>query len=424
MEYMDDNRYGVGIDIGTGSVKVVVGVCPRDSAENNESILPNIIGVGMQPSAGIRKGIITDIAKVSRVLDKALSQAEQMSGQAIHHATFSVNGTKITGIQSRGVVAVNGDRQTIGSGETERVIKAAQVVKLAPNQIILNASPRTYKVDNQDGIRDPIGMTGVRLEVDAFVTTALSPQLRNIDSVASNSSIEQSSPCIPAGVASSSIALNDQQKENGAASLDIGHSTTTLVVYDEGDIVDIKVLPIGSNNITSDLAIGLQTDLDIAEQVKIQHAVAAPQLRRGNEEMVAIKVAQPDGSVHKIGFKTELIDTIVATRLAELFELVNKELKRIHRAGALPGGIMITGGGAKLRGITDFSRMALQINTHAFAPQNYQMVSKLAADPSFTAAIGLMEQDLSQVMNGPEQGRRRSSNRGSGIFAKLFHFGK
>lgn len=416
---MDSNGYGVGIDIGTGSVKVVVGVWPKDT-ESSSIILPNIIGVGVQPSLGMRKGVIVDIDKVYRTLDKALGDAERMSGLTIDHAMYSINGTKITGMSSRGVVAVNGPGQKISRDEVERAIKAAQIVKLAPNQVILSTQPRTYKVDNQDGIRDPVDMTGVRLEVDAYVTTAIEPQIRNIDEVAQLSKVDRDNSCVPSGVAASDIALTDQQRENGAAVLDIGHSTTTLVIYDEGDIVDIKVIPIGSNNITCDLAVGLQTDFAIAEQVKIRHAVAAPELRRGNETVLTVKAEQPDGRIHAFSFKPDLVDSIVAARLLELFEQVNKELKRVHYQAALPGGIVLTGGGAKLRGITDLARAALKINTHVFTPRNYQMVSKIAADPSFSAAIRLMERDLDAQIHDKQQ----QSSRHGGLkrLLKLFHF--
>lgn len=409
------NKYVVGIDIGTGTVKVVVGSLAPNENGDFVGVAPTIIGVGVQPNLGMRKGVIVDINKVCEAVDQALADAEKMSGIHVDAATVSINGMNIAGMSSRGVIAVNSNNGVITQDEINRVLEAATIVKLAPNRVILNTEARTFKVDNQDGIRDPIDMSGVRLEVDAYVITALMPQLRNIEQVLAQLELTPHKPYVPSGLAAARIALSDQQRENGALLVEIGHSTTTMVVYEEGDIIDIKVFPVGSNNITTDLAVGLKTDLDIAEQVKVQHAVAAPELRRGNESVVAVKVMTPGGEPKRIGFKAEVVDTIVEARLEELFELINKELKRIKKAANLPGGLVLTGGGANLRGIADYAKRALQMNARVYKPQGYKDVSKRIASPSFVTAVGLMEIDAdSAVLNVIEEEPQRS-----GFFGKL-----
>lgn len=384
---MDINKYAVGIDIGTNLIKVVVGssMTPAEDATSTPTKL-TIIGVGQSDTTGMRKGVIVSQDSVAQALDRALSDAERMSGYHIDAATVSINGSHIVGLSSQGVIAVaNGG--AIGADEINRVREAAEVVQLPPNREILDTTPRNYKLDSQDNIRDPFGMTGIRLEVDAYMITALTPHLRNIEKVLDLTQV-RANRILPAGLAAAQASLSDQQRENGVVAVDIGATTTNMAVYEEGDITHIAVLPIGSANITNDLAIGLRTDLDIAEQVKIAHAVAAPELRRGAEKTINVKVGDREHA-----FTTEIIDEIVEARLSEIFELVNHELKKIKKFANLPGGVVLSGGGARLRGIADYARSIMQMNaTVAKTPHYSGMVDKVAG-PEFTTALGLMAID-------------------------------
>lgn len=400
---MDENRYAVGIDLGTKSAKVVI--ASIHSGEESGSSGLTIVGVGERLTTGMRKGAVVDITRVSEALDGALSDAERMSGQRVENATVAINGSHIAGVNSRGVVAVNGSHQIIGSEEVDRVIDAATIVKLAPNRKILDVKPRSFTVDNQEGVRDPIEMTGVRLEVDAYVITALTPHIKNVDQVIEKNTITNHGEYVPACLASSRLALSEQQKENGAVAIDIGYATTSMVVYEEGDIIDIKVLPVGSNNITTDLAIGLKTDLDIAEQVKLQHAVAAPELRRGKDEILSVKIGD-----RKLNFDTATVDEIVEARLGELFDMINKELRQIKKQANLPGGAVITGGGAKLRGMADYAKAVLSMNTSIFTPKSYKGVTDQVNDSAWTTALGLVELDAE--FNGSNIDPSRKSSGG------------
>lgn len=397
---MNENRYAVGIDIGTSAVRVVIGSLPTgDQAQGDIDQSPEItiVGVGSQPAQGMRKGTVVDINKVAIAVDKAIGSAEMMSGLNVEEAVVSVNGTHIEGMSSRGLITVDQSRP-IGPAEVDRVVDAAAKVKMSSNREIINVTPHTFTVDSQEGVRDPIDMSGVRLESDVYMVTAMTPHIKNLDQVSEKAMLKPIRPYSPAGLAAANIALTDRQKENGCVMVDIGHSTTNLVVYEEGDVIDIKVLPVGSNNITTDLAVGLQTDLDIAERIKIEHAVASPQLRRGNEPTVAIRVG--NGQVQKkLEFQTELIDEIVEARLSELFDLINRELRRIKRQANLPGGAVLTGGGANLRGIVDFAKVALQMNASAFKPHGYKGVTDQIKDPSWTTALGLLEFSIDAGVN-------------------------
>lgn len=397
---MNENRYAVGIDIGTSAVRVVIGSLPTgDQAQGDIDQSPEItiVGVGSQPAQGMRKGTVVDINKVAIAVDKAIGSAEMMSGLNVEEAVVSVNGTHIEGMSSRGLITVDQSRP-IGPAEVDRVVDAAAKVKMSSNREIINVTPHTFTVDSQEGVRDPIDMSGVRLESDVYMVTAMTPHIKNLDQVSEKAMLKPIRPYSPAGLAAANIALTDRQKENGCVMVDIGHSTTNLVVYEEGDVIDIKVLPVGSNNITTDLAVGLQTDLDIAERIKVEHAVASPQLRRGNEPTVAIRVG--NGQVQKkLEFQTELIDEIVEARLSELFDLINRELRRIKRQANLPGGAVLTGGGANLRGIVDFAKIALQMNASAFKPHGYKGVTDQIKDPSWTTALGLLEFSIDAGVN-------------------------
>lgn len=397
---MNENRYAVGIDIGTSAVRVVIGSLPTgDQAQGDIDQSPEItiVGVGSQPAQGMRKGTVVDINKVAIAVDKAIGSAEMMSGLNVEEAVVSVNGTHIEGMSSRGLITVDQSRP-IGPAEVDRVVDAAAKVKMSSNREIINVTPHTFTVDSQEGVRDPIDMSGVRLESDVYMVTAMTPHIKNLDQVSEKAMLKPIRPYSPAGLAAANIALTDRQKENGCVMVDIGHSTTNLVVYEEGDVIDIKVLPVGSNNITTDLAVGLQTDLDIAERIKVEHAVASPQLRRGNEPTVAIRVS--NGQVQKkLEFQTELIDEIVEARLSELFDLINRELRRIKRQANLPGGAVLTGGGANLRGIVDFAKIALQMNASAFKPHGYKGVTDQIKDPSWTTALGLLEFSIDAGVN-------------------------
>ena len=418
---MNENRYAVGIDIGTSAVRVVIGSLPTgDQAQGDIDQSPEItiVGVGSQPTQGMRKGTVVDINKVAIAVDKAIGSAEMMSGLNVEEAVVSVNGTHIEGMSSKGLITVDQSRP-IGPAEVDRVVDAAAKVKMSSNREIINVTPHTFTVDSQEGVRDPIDMSGVRLESDVYMVTAMTPHIKNLDQVAEKAMLKPIRPYSPAGLAAANIALTDRQKENGCIMVDIGHSTTNLVVYEEGDVIDIKVLPVGSNNITTDLAVGLQTDLDIAERIKIEHAVASPQLRRGNEPTVAIRVG--NGQVQKkLEFRTELIDEIVEARLSELFDLINRELRRIKRQANLPGGAVLTGGGANLRGIVDFAKVALQMNASAFKPHGYKGVTDQIKDSSWTTALGLLEFSIDAGVNmgGAEPAKSGLLNKIASLFSR------
>jgi len=246
----------------------------------------------------------------------------------------------------------------------------------------------------------------------------LVPHLKNLEKVLEMTELPARRIVVP-GLAAARAVLSNNLRENGVVLVDIGGSTTNIAVYEEGDIIHAAVLPVGSNNITNDLAIGLKTDLDVAEKVKLEHAVAAPELRRGGEKTVAVKMGN-----REMRFDTETIDDVVEARLAEIFELVNKELKKVKKAANLPGGAVLTGGGAKLRGIADYAREILSMNAVVAKSDGFDGMNEYVADPAFATVLGLMkiDLDLSALHGSRSSGGGWFANAGAkigGMFAKL-----
>lgn len=381
----ETSRYAVGLDVGTSTVRVVVGHL-EDPTQS-----PTIVGVASEPNTGMRKGTVVNLVGVAQAIDKALETVERMSGHQIGGATVSINGSHIVGISSKGVIAVGASGHEINGGDIARVQDAATVVQLPANREIIEVTPRSYQLDGQENIKDPLGMTGVRLEVDAHVITALAPHLKNLEKVCGMTETRVHNVML-AGLAAARAVLSEQQMENGVLLVEMGSATTNLVVFDEGDLQHIAVLPVGGNNITNDLAIGLKTELEIAERVKLQHAVAHSDLRRGKSEVVTVTVGD---AMHE--FDTKDIDMIVDARLEEIFEQITAELKSIGKAAKLPGGVVLSGGGAQLKGIADYAKQALQLSARIGKPEHLAGVSEQVALPEFAVAVGLMLSDLLDV---------------------------
>ncbi len=395
------SNYAVGLDIGTTTVRCVVGHRDEGAAS------PTIIGVGEAPNSGMRKGVVVNLVTTAQAVDKALEEAERVSGHQIDGATISINGNHVLGMSSKGVVAVGSRDHEINEEDLARVEDAATVVQLPANREILDVTPRSFSLDDQDNIRDPIGMNGVRLEVDAYVITALTPNLKNLLKVAdmTKTAVHHS---VPAGLAAAHAVLNDRQKENGVVLIDIGGTTTNLAVYDEGDLQHVAVLPVGGVNITNDLAVGLKVDLDIAEKVKVQHAVAVSDARKAKDKKVTVKTLS-----QTYDFDTDTIDDVVEARLEEIFESVNDELKSINRQANLPGGAILTGGTAQIKGIESYAKEALQLAVKIGASEGFGGVAENITKPQYATSVGLMLMDL----NNQNRGGGSHSGDGGGGFS-------
>lgn len=403
----DSTRYGVGLDIGTTHVRCVIGHVDAGGAG------ATIVGVGAAPNNGMRKGAVVNIVATAHAIDKALDEAERMSGHQVNGAAITINGAHITAMSSKGVIAVNSQNHEIMEEDLMRAEEAATVVQLPANREILQVTPRSYQLDGQENIKDPIGMSGVRLEVDAHVITALTPHVKNL-----TKSLEMTQTAVNrvlvAGLAAAKAVLTPQQMENGVAVVDLGGTTTNIVVFDEGDLQHVAVLPMGSVNITNDLAIGLRTDLDIAEAVKVRHASALP-AGKGAPKTVGHKHGD-----ETVSFDVKDIEMIVDARLDEIFELLDKELSAIDRSGKLPGGVVLTGGGANMAHVAEYAKQKLRLPVRIAKLDGFGGMSDRVAHPEFAAALGLMLSDL-ESGDVPAAKNRGDQSGGSGQkFTKLF----
>lgn len=394
----------IGLDIGTSAVRCVVGMF-----DPNGSSGPSVIGHGIAPNQGMRRGAVVHVEDVADAIIKAVTEAERISGVQIKRATVNVNGGHVEGINSQGVIAISSANREIMLEDRERVEEAATIVNLPNNREIVQFFAKNYSLDGQRNIKDPVGMQGVRLEVDAHIVTASSPNLRNLDNALEKAEIEVTHHTVSSLAAAESV-MTRQQKEAGTALIDIGAGTTNLIVFEDGEVQHIAVLPIGGQHITNDLAIGLKTDLDVAEAVKLQHA----NLQAGSKKINAsVKI---EDKTHN--FPVETVELIVESRVEELLEYVDKELHKIKRSRKLPGGIVIVGGTAKLPGIEEFTREKLELSARIGTLQNVSGLADTVEDVSFTVVVGLMLLDM-MLLPSASPNRDSASQSAKGMFASV-----
>ncbi len=368
----------VGLDVGTSMIRCVVGMIDAEGGT------PSIIGHGSAPNLGMRKGIVVHVDDVANAITHAVQEAERISGVTINRATICVNGSHINGVNSRGVIAISTANREITTEDRMRVEEAATIVQLPPNREIIQVFANNYRVDGQDNIKDPVGMRGVRLEVDTHIVTAATPNLRSLDLVMEKAGI------IPAhhtvnGLAAAEAVLNRQQKESGTLLLDIGAGTTNFVVVEDGEIQHVAVIPMGGIHITNDLAIGLKTDLEIAEKVKLEHGGV------GKSKKSAATVVHENK--HHV-FDADEVTMIIEARVEELLEFIEKELRKIGKARKLPGGVVLVGGTSKLPGLAEFAKEKLQLAARTGSLQPITGLVDAVQDPGYVSPIGLMLLDM------------------------------
>lgn len=405
----EQSRYAVGIDVGTKNVRCVIGYIDADGDA------PKIVGVGTAPNSGMRKGIVTNLAGPAEAIDTALGAAERMSGHQVKTAVLSVNGSHLTSTKADGMITVGTTDNEVTPGDIVRLEDMATTGKIAQNREILEIVAHSYRLDGQDNIKDPIGMTGTRLEIKANVVSGLLPHITNLQKLAEMAKVEVSS-VVPAVLASAQAVLTENQRENGVAVLDIGAATTGVAVFEEGDLQYLSVIPLGGQNVTNDLAIGLRTDLEIAESVKLAHA------RFGGKKLGRVETKHEKKTY---SFEQSEIDEIVGARYEEIFEAVAKELKKAGRAGKLPSGAVLTGGGANTKGLVDFTKEQLGVAARLGKPSEYGGASNEIKGPEFSAAAGLMLIDAASGVSyakSPQNAKKAAEKAGGflrGIFAKF-----
>ena len=405
----ETSRYAVGIDIGTTTIRCVVGHI--DPATGT----PTIVGVGQAPNSGMRKGSVAHLSGPAKAIDDALGEAERMSGYQVNSASLSINGAHILSTKADGMIAVGAADHEITHDDLMRIEEVATIGKVPANREILDIVPHSYRLDGQDNIKDPIGMTGTRLEINANVVSALGPHLANLQKSADMAKVAPHS-ITPAVLAAARATLSESQLENGVAVIDLGGATTSVAVFEEGDLQYVSVLPVGGVNITNDLAIGLKTDPEVAEKVKLAHASAVV---RSETDSVSVKYEKEIYSFSSID-----IDEIVEARLEEIFDAVHKELKKAGRAGQLPSGVVLTGGTANIKHIADYAKEKLGLAARLGKAIGYAGVAEHIDTPQFATVMGLMlidSQGTGHVMGAPKSGTQGKAalKTASGAVSKL-----
>lgn len=389
----ETSRYAVGIDIGTTKVRCVVGHIDATTGA------PTIVGVGEAPNSGMRKGVVANLTGPAQAIDDALGEAERMSGYQVNGASISINGAHILSTKADGMIAVGAMDHEINHDDLARIEEVATLGKVPANREILEVVPHSYRLDGQDNIKDPIGMTGTRLEINANVVSALAPHLANLQKSSEMAKVAPHT-ITPAVLGAARAVLGEQQLENGVAVIDMGGATTSVAVFEEGDLQYIGVIPVGGVNITNDLAIGLKTDPEIAEKVKVAHATATA---RKNSERLTTK---HEKEVHS--FDSTDIDEIVEARLEEIFDGVAKELKKAGRAGQLPSGVVLTGGTAKIKGIAEYAKEKLGLAARVGKAAGYGGVAESIEEPQFATVVGLMLLDAQGASQAPATAHKGS----------------
>ncbi|OGL79299.1 cell division protein FtsA, partial [Candidatus Uhrbacteria bacterium RIFCSPHIGHO2_12_FULL_54_23] len=367
-----------GIDIGSSAIRGVV------SAAGEGGAGCAIIGVAEVSAAGVTKGSVTSIDDAVSSLSLCLEQLERMAGVPVESAYIGITTPSIASIPSRGVIAVSRADGEIREEDVERVIEAAQAVATPPNSEILHVIPRTFSVDQQTGIKDPVGMTGVRLEVEAKIVQGLSGQIRNLTKAVFRTGIDIDDVVFSV-LAAGEAALTPRQKELGVAVVDIGSSLTSLAVFEEGDLLATSIIPLGGSHVTSDIAIGLRTSLDVAEKLKREYGrgIAAHAGKRDE-----VNLGDYSATEHE-QVSVKHICEIIEARLEEIFEFVDRELVKCGRSGMLPAGIVLTGGGAKLPDLIEVAKKVCRLPASLGLSVNVTSAIDKAQDPTFTTACGL-----------------------------------
>jgi len=388
---MSKDKVVVGIDVGSSKVATIIATIP-------ESLAINVIGVSSVAARGLRKGQVVDIDEAVASIANSLEAAERMAGYSVGSAFVSVDGTHIESQNSKGVVAVADPSGEISEQDVLRVIEAARAISLPSSREILHVIPRYFVVDSQSGIKDPLGMTGVRLEVDTHIVTGATTALRNIAKCVSQVGVDVAG-MVFSGLASSYSVLNDTEKELGVLLVDFGGGTTNVVIFIDGAPAHCAVLPIGARNVTNDLAIGLRVSLESAEKIKLALAVAPTVAVEPSEDKDnQVKKDQDRLDMATLGIeedlrmvsKKTLIDGIMKPRLREILNMVKVEIQKSSFLGLTPSGVVLTGGGAATVGMIDLAKQELGMPVRIGHPQNISGLVDEISSPAFGASVGLI----------------------------------
>jgi len=365
----------IGLDIGSSAIKIVIA-----QKKQKESAL-EILDIVEEVSAGVRKGVVinpNEVAEILQKLFKKINSVYPVKNYISNGVYANINGSHIFLTTSQGLISISRADQKISPSDIERVLQAAQTFSLPFNREILEVFPKEFIIDGERGIKEPLGLQGVRLQAEVLVLAGFSPYIKNLTTAILNSNL-QINDLIPSPLASSQSVLTPREKESGVCLLDIGAGTTGMAVFEEGSLIHAAILPIGSAHITNDIAIFLKTDIDIAERVKLEFG----NLFSESNKKEKIKISEEECLV----FSQKQLAKIIMVRISEIFKEINRELKKISKQGLLPAGVVLTGGGAKLPKICELAKKEFQLPCRIGKPRGF---SPNQGDPRMAVACGLV----------------------------------
>ncbi len=370
-----------GLDIGSSMVRVVI-------AEIEDERL-KIVGIGKAPSGGIRRGVVVNLEKTIAAISQAVKDAEAMAGVKVSSVFVSIGGDHIRSLNSRGIVAVSRSSGEITHGDIARAIDAARAVAIPMDREIIHTIPQEFTVDDQTGIKDPTGMSGVRLEVDVHIVTAAGTSAQNLFRAVKKAELEVEE-LVLTPLASAAAALSEDERELGSLLIDFGGGTTDLAVFYDGSIRHSAVIGLGGKSVTNDIAIGLRIPLNAAEQLKIRYGCALSALIDAEETL-----ALPNsGGRSAREISRSVLTAIIEPRVEEIFRLALRELRRTPFAKNLSTGIVLTGGAATMPGVLELCEKIFNIPAKIGVPQDFSGLADVVNDPGFTTALGLLEYGL------------------------------
>jgi cell division protein FtsA len=367
-----------GIDVGSSKVSTVIA-----SISPEKKI--SVIGVSTVPSRGIKKGVVVDIDEAVAAISESLEGAERMAGYPVRSAFVSVDGKHISSLNSHGVVAVGGEGSEITEEDVERVTEAARAVSLPSSREIVHVLPRGFTVDSQEGVKDPMGMSGVRMEVETNIISGATTVMHNLVKCVSQVGVEVED-LVFGGLASAEAVLSDTEKELGCALVDVGGETTQVVVFNSGSPAYSSVLPIGGQNITNDLAVGLRVSLEDAERIKIK--LSEGSLKPSEEDHDEVDISELGLEVQTVPIS--LVTNIVEARLSEIFSMVGLEIKNSGQQGDLPAGLIVTGGAVQTIGLKDLVKKVLRLPLRIGTPTGVSGLIEEVSTSAHATTIGLV----------------------------------
>jgi cell division protein FtsA len=342
------------------------------------------------PAEGINKGAVKSIEDVTSSISACMEKAERLVGVPIESVWVSINSPHIKCEKSRGVVAVGRSDGEISQDDVERALEAARALSVPPNYEILHVIPIKFTVDNQEDIKDPIGMSGVRLEVETLIIQGLSSQIKNLTKAIFRTGLDIED-LVLSPLAAAEAVIGAKQKELGAALVNIGSSTTSLAVFEEGELLHTAVIPIGSEHITADIAIGLRCPINLADRIKRELGSSIPGNFNKKDETDISELVEEEGATGEVKtVSRKYLAEIIEARVEEIFEKVDDEFKKIDRSGMLPGGVFLIGGGTRLADMTEVAKRILRLPATLGSNRNVRTIIDMVNDTEFLNALGLV----------------------------------